>query len=219
MKYIIMCGGTYYAWQTPRQMTEIAGEPIVARTIRLLRECGVYDIYISTNDARFLRFGVPLLQHFNDFDTNGRGCWVEAFYPMRDPACYIMGDVIFSPAAIRTIVETETSGIEFFASSPPFSDDYIKPYAEPFAFKVRDQKRFRAAIDFTKANESTGIFCRRPIAWELWQVINGESVKDINFYNYVVINDYTCDIDKPSDAVKITEVIDRGGYDSHMSRS
>ena len=63
-----------------------------------------------------------------------------------------------------------------------------------------DQKRFREAIEFVKDNESTGIFRRRPIAWELWQVINDEDVWTINYHNYVAINDYTCDIDKPSDA-------------------
>ena len=32
MKYIIMCGGTYADWQQPRHLTEINGEPIVARS-------------------------------------------------------------------------------------------------------------------------------------------------------------------------------------------
>ena len=38
-------------------------------------------------------------------------------------------------------------------------------------------------------------------------MINGENVTDINCYNYVAINDYTCDIDKKSDAIKIEEVL------------
>ena len=44
MRYIIMCGGRYQQWQTPRQLIKIRGEPIVARTIRLLRENGITDI-------------------------------------------------------------------------------------------------------------------------------------------------------------------------------
>ena len=47
MKYIIMCGGIYKKWETPRQMLPINGEPIVARTIRLLRENGIKDIASS----------------------------------------------------------------------------------------------------------------------------------------------------------------------------
>lgn len=209
MKYIIMCGGRYDGWEIPRQMLEIRGEPVVARTIRLLRENGAEDIAISTQDERFKQFGVPLLSHENNFIgyKGGTGSWVEGFYPTNGPACYILGDVVFSPEAIRTIVTVPVVSIQFFASSPPFSDKYIKPYAEPFAFKVMDQQRFRAAIDFVMANEGTGLFHRRPIAWELWQVINGEDVNHINFKNYIAINDYTCDIDKKEDARKIEEVL------------
>lgn len=199
MKYIIMCGGKYPAWTTPKQLTEINGEPIVARTIRLLKANGVEDIAISTHDERFKQFGVPLLYHENDFSAASGGTWVNAFYPMIAPACYIMGDVVFSPDAIRTIVEEHVSGIQFFASAPPFAPNYSKPWAEPFAFKVTDQPRFRAAVAFVRANEHTGIFSRRPIAWELWQVINGADVRTINYHNYRVINDYTCDIDAPED--------------------
>lgn len=206
MRYIIMCGGSYPLWSTPRQLTEIKGEPIVARTIRLLREAGAEDIAISGNADIFGRFGVPVLFHFNDFDTNGRGSWVEAFFPTEEPACYIMGDVVFSPDAIRSIVHADTDSIQFFASAPPFAGNYIKPYAEPFAFKVVDQKRFREAIKYVKANEGTGLFHRRPISWELWQVINGEDVNIINYTNYYRINDYTCDIDHPSD-IKFIEAL------------
>lgn len=207
MKYIIMCGGIYEAWETPRQLTKINGEPIVMRTVRLLREAGARDIAISSNDMRFAAFGVPVLQHNNDLDVKkdrtSTGCWVSAFYPTDEPACYIMGDVVFSPDAINTIVNRKTNSIRFFASRPPFHPSYIKQWAEPFAFKVTDQKRFRAAIDYVKANINSGIFARHPIAWELWQVINGEDPRRINFDNYTAINDYTCDVDRPEDAEQI----------------
>lgn len=209
MKYIIMCGGRYNEWTVPRQMTPINDEPNVARTIRLLRENDVTDIAISTNNEVFEQFGVPLLHHKNTFDRKS-GAWVEAFYPTDEPACYLFGDVVYSPEAIRTIVNTETDGIEFFASAPPFSPEYIKKWAEPFAFKVVDQKRFRAAIDFVKANVGSGIFRRHPIAWELWQILNGWNVNDIDYDSYIVINDYTCDLDTIDDAKRISEVVWQG---------
>lgn len=211
MKYIIMCGGKYEAWETPKQLTEIRGEKIVERTIRLLRDAGVENIAISATDERFKWFGVPVLTHDNSMAVSRAGVtgsWVDAFYPMSEPACYLMGDVVFSPRAIQTIVQTDTDSIEYFASCPPFSWQYFKPYAEPFAFKVRDQKRFRAAIDFVRANVNTGIFCRHPIAWELWQVINGWDTREINFGTYTAVNDYTCDVDSAGDVRMIEEVID-----------
>lgn len=208
MRYVIMCGGGYFGWEHPKQMTPIFGEPVVARTIRLLRDEGVGDICISTHDERFSVFGVPLLKHQNDFVAvpNGAGSWVDAFYPMDDPACYLMGDVVFSPEAIKIIVNADTKDIDFFASASPFHPAYTRTWAEPFAFKVKDQMRFREAINFCRKNESNGTFTRRPIAWELWQVIRGTAIGYIA-HNYTTINDYTCDIDKPEDAQKIEQAI------------
>ena len=203
MKYIIMCGGKYRKWEKPRHLTVIDGETIVGRTIRLLRQEGVTDIAISTNNPIFEQCGVPLLSHENSYDAAGyndfTGYWCDAFYPTKDPACYIFGDVFFSPEAIKTIVHTPTDDIEFFASAPPFSVDYLKHSAEPFALKVVDQKLLRDAIERTKRLDKYHCFRRKPIMWELWQVIMNTPINIIDYTNYVVINDYTCDIDDPEE--------------------
>lgn len=207
MTYIIMCGGSYPGWQNPRQLSPILGEPVVMRTIRLLREAGVDDIAISSNDPAFDGLGVPVLHHDNSFVGFGtRGYWHECFYPMEDPACYLMGDVVFSPDAIRTIVDIKTDDIEFFASAPPFGKRYIKRWSEPFAFKVVDQQHLREACRCVEDLAGRGMFRRRPIAWELWQVIKDTPLNIIR-PNYVVINDYTCDIDTPEDAAAIERMI------------
>ena len=52
MKYIMMCGGIYKRWETPRQLIEVCGEPLIARTIRLLKETGISDIAISSNNIK-----------------------------------------------------------------------------------------------------------------------------------------------------------------------
>lgn len=199
MLYIIMCGGYYDEWSMPKQLVKIKGEPIVARTIRLLREYGISDIAISSNDPRFGNYGVPVLHHENRYEVADReirdGIWCNAFYPMQEPVCYMFGDVVFSKDAIRTIVETNTDSIEFFASSPPFSREYKKEYAEPFAFKVMNVDYFWRCIEKVKEYHSEGKFWRSPIAWELWQVIKNTPLNEIDYSNYKIINDYTCDID------------------------
>ena len=204
MKYIVMCGGTYQQWTTPRQLIPIKGEPVVARTIRLLRECGVEDIAISSNNEIFEAFGVPVLRHENTYNARGyndfTGYWCDAFFPTDEPVCYIFGDVVFTPEAIRTIVETETDDIEFFASAPPFGPGYRKPYAEPFALKVVDQAHLHRAIEDLKKYDREGRFRRRPIMWELWQVITGCPLNHIDYGSYIAINDRTCDIDYPEEA-------------------
>lgn len=208
MKYIIMCGGNYQIWKEPRQLTKINNEPIVVRTIRLLREAGVEDIAISSNDSRFEGLGVPVLKHDNPWTVarpgvSTAGSWLDAFYMKVKSACYIFGDVVFSEEAIQKIVETETDDIEFFASAPPFAKNYSKPYAEPFAFKVANMERFKGCLAKAKELDKQKQFRRDPIAWELWQVIKDTEINKIDYTNYTAINDYTCDIDEPKDVEKI----------------
>ena len=208
MKYIIMCGGSYDKWDTPKHLTELKSEPIVARTIRLLKENGVTDIAISSNNELFEQFGVPVLRHYNPYNLprEGRAAtpWLDAFYPMEEPVTYIFGDVVFSPDAIKTIVNTDTDSIEFFASAKPLPDIYPKHWAEPFAFKIKDTRRFFKAIEVTKQYDEQGLFKRQPVSWELWQVIKGTPLNRVDYTNYVAINDYTCDIDEPKD-IKLFE--------------
>ena len=203
MKYIIMCGGTYKQWETPRQMLPVNDEPIVARTIRLLTENGINDIAISSNNSIFEQFGVPVLKHDNRYVAHASNIynnnWVDAFYPTDEPTCYLFGDVVYSSEAIKTIIGTETDDIEFFASSPPFAPEYIKPWAEPFALKVVNTEHLKHAICITKQYADMGLFKRPPIMWELWQVIQATPLNHIDYGNYTVINDYTCDVDCAED--------------------
>lgn len=206
MRYIIMCGGQYDKWNgAQKHLTRIYGETLVGRTIRYLRECGIDDIAISTNQPGFEIFGVPVLNHDNNYilhSDGAEGDWLDAFYPSREPVCYLFGDVVFSKDAIKTIVETETDDIEFFASAPPFDRRYSKEWAEPFAFKVYNTYGFYKAIQKTKELDREGKFKRQPVSWELWQVIKDTPINKIDYTNYTVINDYTCDIDSPEDILK-----------------
>lgn len=213
-KYIIMCGGNYSTYfEKPRQLSVVNGEVLVERTIRLLRENGIKDISISTNYRDFDYIGVPILEHENSYRTEGtevKGYWCDAFYPMDEPVCYVFGDVYFSEEAIKKIVETDTDDIEFFGSRPPFAENYHKNHEEPFALKVVNNKHLKEAIEKTKQWEDEGRFWRKPLMWELWTVIKdtplqtgpGEFPAE-----YIVINDYTSDIDRKGDIKKIERML------------
>ena len=205
MTYIIMAGGVYYY---NKWLTKILDETVIEHTIRLLQEHGVRDIAISTtHDDLFADLGVPLIHHNNPFDTaDPLTRWVDAFCLSADPVCYLFGDVYYSTAAIKKIVEYQTDSVMFFASAPPFAPEYIKLHAEPFAFKVADPKRFNDAVRFVKDNAGRGIYNREPISWEVWQAVCGSRPNEI-IYNYEPVNDYTCDIDGEEDARRLEEVL------------
>ena len=203
MKYIIMSGGGLHGFDIPRHLIKINGETLIARTVRLLRENGIKDIAISSDNEQILEYarkipGIEIIAR-----PKSEGAWISTAFPIftDTPVCYLFGDVVFSPKAINTIVKTQTLGIEFFASAPPFDKNiYPKRWAEPFAFKVVDNARFsRARQDVINLWTCYKVFKRQPIAWELWQVIKETPINIIDYANYTVINDYTCDIDDPKD--------------------
>ena len=217
-KYIIMCGGKYSWLETPKQLTEINGEPLVARTIRLLKENGITDIAISSKDSRFDNFGVPRIEHNNEFEEikeNGKeyikGYWVDAFYPTDEPVCYLYGDVYYSENCIKTIVETQTMDILFFASTIPCRPDYFKMWEEPFAFKVANQERFKQGIEICKQKRDKGETNREPISWELYRVLNGI---DINTHKittgFIAVNDVSTDIDCIKDKEELEKILNKG---------
>ena len=207
MKYIIMCGFIYKHLKYPKQLLYINdNEQLIQRTIRQLKEHGIDDIAISTNvPEQFKKYDVDVItMKYGHY-------WCDGFYLTDEPVCYIFGDVVFSDDAIKTIVETETDDIEFFASSPPFAKNYYKEWAEPFAFKVVNTEHFKEAIQTAKQLYSEKVLKRNPIAWEIWQIIKHTALNRINYKNYTAINDYTCDIDKIDDLAPILNYMKRGG--------
>jgi len=217
MKYILMCGGDYQHWDKPRHLSVVNGEEVIARTIRLLKENGVKDISISTENPIFEKFNLPILKHENSYKMKWHkmeGNWCDAFYPTDEPVCYILGDVYFSEEAIKKIVKTEIDDIELFGSMPPFAENYMKDHIEAFALKVQNIEHFKKALQKTRELDKQGKFWRSPIIWELWTVIKDvplQTKPDDYIYNYIKINDYTCDIDWEED-IKKMEYYLKGGY-------
>lgn len=227
MKYIILCGGDYPQHETygPRCLWEINGEKILDRTIRLLWDEGVssLDIYVCSNDERVLDHCIKegyrwFKNPYNTFDAvKGTNLhWVD--WVLRDwagPVTYIFGDVVFTSNAIHEIVWGDNADplapVTFYASAPPFSSNYIKRWAEPFAFKVYDQVNFWHAANLVRCWQDEGRYPRVPIAWELWHAYSHvEPLTDILKFDYSeihAINDGTCDVDTHEDLLKMERLI------------
>lgn len=195
---IIMCGGKYREFKTPKQLSIVKGERIIDRTIRLLKENGINDIYISSNNPIFDTCDVPRLEHSNDFDERiNKGYWLDAFYPVDKPVIYLWGDVYFTNEAIKTIVNYKTNKNVLFGTSDALNK-YHNNWGEPFAYIVNDYKAFFKGINEVKKLYDKGKINRNPIVWELYRYLHN---LDINIQrittDYVCIDDGTIDIDKP----------------------
>lgn len=222
MKYIIMCGGVFKDLEIPRQLMNINGEPLVERTIRLLRKLGVTDISISTSEGRndfdylSMTENIPIIKFhnsynvraYNDFD----GYWCDGFYYTDEPVCYLCGDVYYSKEALKQIVETPVDGFGFFGVDRPFPNGYYKCSEEPLAFKVVDQsilhngcKKFRELQDL---GPEKWPFRRRPISWELVQIIDGVDLRTfIKSKSFIGVHHFAIDIDEPEDAQRVESVV------------
>ena len=200
MKYIIMCGGEYKMFKTPKQLSIVKGERLVDRTIRLLKENNIKEIYISSNNPLFDTCGVPRLEHNNTFiyeKNELKGYWLDAFYPIGEPVCYLFGDVYFSEKAIKTIVEYESEQNILFGNSMAKNEEH-KNWGEPFVDKVNKYEEFMNGIKAVKKLQDEGKTERMPIVWELYRYLHN---LDINIQmittDYVCIDDETIDIDNP----------------------
>lgn len=214
MKYIILAYSNDHTFDIPRQLVEINGEPLVKRTIRLLKENGVKDILITAKDKRFDNLGATRYEALNnDFDyITRKGYWINAFpfELLNEPVCFIWGDVYFSENAIKTIVETPTDSTLFFCTYNNKNPKYIKQHDEPLAYKVVDYNLFKEKINEVKRLKDEGVCCREPIVWELYRVINGIYINEHRMTNnYIAINDESCDIDSVDDLQRIKEKVEK----------
>lgn len=203
MKYIIMCGGENSKFKTPKHLTVIKGERLVDRTIRLLKENGIQDIYISSNNPLFDSCGVPRLEHTNTYkniDGTQYGYWLDAYYPVKEEVCYIYGDVYYTEQAIKTIIECNRPGNILFGTSDA-KNKYHNNWGEPFAYKVKDYKTFFNGIKKVKELQDKGKTNRMPVTWELYRYLNGldVNVQQVLDETYICIDDGTMDLDYPED--------------------
>lgn len=211
-KYVILAKSNDKTFDIPRQLVEVNGEPLIERTIRLLKENGVKDIIITANDERFNNLGVEV---YNDKENkydyiNKTGYWLDAFpfELINEPVCFIWGDVYFSEDAIREIVELESKEDLFFCTYKNETIKYIKEHDEPLAYKVMNCERFKEHINKVKKMKDEGKCCREPIIWEVYRSIHNQDINThIMTTDFIAINDESCDIDSVKDVELLKEVL------------
>jgi choline kinase len=133
-KVIIMCAGSGTRWGNylgvPKQMIPVDGEPLLKRTIRLLRKNGIKNIYVT----------VPKIGEFGDIDAieivGKSDTELHKFLNAKELAgsIFLWGDTFFTEKAIKTICRNKKP-LMFFGR---FTGSEItgKRYGEIFAVKT-----------------------------------------------------------------------------------
>ena len=208
MIYVIMCGGNYSYFEHPKALAEVHGEPLVGRTVRLLKEAGIKEseIKITGSDPRLEAFGPEVLRHKNDFKVlpdRIEGSWLNAFIRVSVPVCYLFGDVYYTDIGIKKIV-AHNSGLNTLFGT--YNKD-LKPWDEPLAFKVFDTEAFFVGVKAVKRLSDQGRCNRHPIVWELYRFLNGidVNVHQVNPDTYVNIPDGGMDVDGPEDLKRVEQ--------------
>jgi hypothetical protein len=227
---LIMCQGSQSRLpdlDRPKQLLEVAGEPLLVRTHRLVRELCPGAAITTIGRAALERASdvlVTLPDPGNcivDGIEQTRWCWG------RDRTVVLLGDVAFSRAALAGIFADERQF--FFAGTADLSPSG----GEVFGFSVRDRVAAWVQhivgtcpcreINYSKAQ---GGHLRRLLWWaqrELnlrpasnHQAVVGPKAEPVPLEEeqtwcrelYRVVDDWTCDFDTPTDLEKLPEISD-----------
>ena len=200
-----MCGGKYKDFEKHKALSFIRGEVLVERTIRLLKENGIDNWFISSNEPDFEKYG-NILHHENSFEVeneNGKpiikGYWLDAYYPTDEPTIYLHGDVYYTEEALKRILTLNPSVNTLVGNEVARNKQHLN-WGEPFGWIVVNQKEFREAINKTKQLQDEGKLERGyAISWELYRVMNNLDPNKMYILDetYLSIDDKTIDVDTP----------------------
>lgn len=211
MRAIIIAAGEGTRWGNhlgvPKHLIRIEGEPILHRTVRLLRKHGVKDVNIVAKDRTDYAVAgaqvyVPLLNPKNgdaDKFLSSRALWGEV-----GKTVILYGDVYFTDDAIDQIVNSPRLDWTLFCR-PEGSEITGAKWGECFAFSFLPMHvpAMEKALDRIVDLWQVGLIDRNG-GWELYRAMIGRKTAEIRRphimgSNYSVIDDWTEDFDTPED--------------------
>lgn len=196
---VIMCAGNGSRWNNylgvPKQMIEVEEEPLLYRTIRQLKERGVFNIIVTVpKKGHFGKLGVDEIEGSSDSE-------VDKFLNAKEytNAIFLWGDCFFTNEAIDTILSNRKAPM--FFGRCYLGGGIAKGWREIFALKAN--KKF-----FEKAKELRTYEGKieRCASWELYTFVATNHIpqnkkecllKDGQYFT--IIDDETDDFDYPRD--------------------
>lgn len=212
---IIICAGEGTRWgnylNVPKHLIELEGERLIDRTVRLLKERNIENIYIVTKefDPRYFVEGAkqvpadlkPELYADADKFLSSRSCWNHE----EGRTIVLYGDCYFTDAAMDTIVNFEKREWTLFCrttqssiTGTPWGECFAQSFYPEHIEKHEEMLKYVGKLHRDKVIKRCG-------GWEHYGAMMGrrgsgvlQSHKKMTT-NYVEINDFTDDFDYPGD--------------------
>jgi hypothetical protein len=192
MNYIIMADGKTDRWHNylgiPKHFIELAGEPIIKRTIRLLHDLDPQcSVTVTSHDPNYEFEGAHRHEPLNNVLE------VDRFTQelIADGACFLYGDTYYTEEALTCIIETAVEDVLFFGNH----DSIV-------AIKMGDSALFSEHVMRVRS-----LFLQGEIAkctgWQVYQSMQGLPFEGKTIgENYVLFSDNTIDFNEPEDYLK-----------------
>lgn len=217
-RIVIIAAGDATRWGNylgvNKHYAKIAGEPIIERTVRLLLDRGLTDVWVVSKDYQIA--GVnnyhPKLNpknHDADKFLSSKDLW----HPKKR-TIVVYGDVYFTESAIDQILNNDNDLYRLYCR-PKANRRFKYPYGECFAisFHPQDHKlllyNLKRLVHLYRAD-----VIKRIGGWELTRLMADVPIGQIHTHkywlvNYYVIDDETNDIDYPSDYENVKKAVEK----------
>lgn len=211
MRIVILAAGEASRWGHflgyPKHLVPVHGEPILHRTVRLLRELAPgAEIYIAARRAALPDYAVTGAVAF-EADLDPRRFDADKFLSSRrywaeeGDTLLLYGDCFYTSDALATIVGTPVDDWLLFARFNPSAITGCA-WPEPFGFRIARhfQDAFSAVGDQLVQRFVAGDL-QRIGGWEFYAHLTGGdlSCPGVRAGNSVAIDDWTEDFDYPDD--------------------
>lgn len=198
---IVMAAGEGSRWgeymDVPKHLIEVDGEPILHRTVRLLKQ-HVPEVWVVARDDERYRRHTGYTMTVDPLSSDMDKFWSSRQLWEGTHSVLVYGDCYFTEQAIPVITQPVSEWTLF--CRPGESAFTGGQYGECWAYSVpvRDQQWFTDRITWLAGAHSLGRLGRVG-GWELYRAMLNKPMHHEMYDHFIEINDWTEDFDFPSD--------------------
>ena len=190
MRFVIMADGQGTRWNNymgvPKHLALVDGEPVIGRTVRLLREVADDpEVIITSHDERYEFPGAVRHEPENNIYE------IDRFTAelVCDDMCFLYGDTVYDKDVLADIAASETDDILFYGNRKSV-----------VAVRIGNAEFFRKHFDRVR-----NLFIEGEIdkckGWQIYQSVTGQNLTErpVIGDRFKVVDERTTDINTPEE--------------------